>query len=214
MEKRARVVEGSKLWLLDCSPLESPRRPRRPRSRCGTEPAPRAGSRSRAVIAGAERRLGRAGTEGRKKAGWRWKRQVEPCPVCPTRETEVPDHGLPSVARPEGQVEKPLSTGKIGRKTIRQRITLPPSEHFFNQRLSARSSLGLNFLPANNKLLCTVSKCKYWFLSSELYRNSLFNTKDRAFHNTRQLDGFHAKVVIFLQKQFGATFTDGGFARN
>ena len=36
-------------------------------------------------------------------------------------------------------------------------------------------------------------------MSSELYRNSLFNTKDRAFHNTRQLDGFHAKVVIFLR---------------
>ena len=70
---------------------------------------------------------------------------------------------------------------------------------FFKQSLSARSCLGLNFLPANNKLLCTVSKCKYWFLSSELYRNSLFNTKDQAFHNKRQLDGFHAKVVIFLR---------------
>ena len=70
---------------------------------------------------------------------------------------------------------------------------------FFKQSLSARSCLGLNFLPANNKLLCTVSKCKYWFLSSELYRNSLFNTKDQAFHNKRQLEGFHAKVVIFLR---------------
>ena len=36
-------------------------------------------------------------------------------------------------------------------------------------------------------------------MSSELYRNSLFNTKDQAFHNKRQLDGFHAKVVIFLR---------------